>query len=482
MKLRYVITAGLFILLYCTAGASLPAGGYGQVSVKKWADDRKSAFTFTFDDGFISQYNYVKPILESFGFRGTFFIISGSMNEDLPGIWRYGSWKQFREMAIGGHEIGSHSVRHYDLTTLATGDTLTDSTLLFELYQSRKTIEQKISNQKCITFAYPFNSHNAYVRNETALFYESGRSGSDVPMDSTLSDTEFYKIGAKEERFSSPRNSPQDDLDELDDFETYEGGAITSGKWGMLIAHEVVPFSQIADLEIAGSWYPMTTEWLTSFCEWLKARGDNNEVWVETMGNITRYMKERERFQYNVTVQTSTQIEINATDNLPNQVYNYPLTVDVAVPTDWEGAYIIQGTRRDSVNTFIAGGSVYVRTTIIPDGGVFILNKRVNPTGVAEGNSAPRVYSLEQNYPNPFNPSTRIKYTIPLESSVRITVFNALGEVVRELANDLRSAGTYEIRFNSLGISSGVYFYSILANSMDGKHSFRETRKMVLMK
>jgi hypothetical protein len=89
---------------------------------------------------------------------------------------------------------------------------------------------------------------------------------------------------------------------------------------------------------------------------------------------------------------------------------------------------------------------------------------------------------LEQNYPNPFNPSTRIKYSIPFESNVRVTVFNALGEAVRELTNEMQGAGTYEVSFNSLGISSGVYFYSILANSRDGKQSFREAKKMLLMK
>jgi hypothetical protein len=94
----------------------------------------------------------------------------------------------------------------------------------------------------------------------------------------------------------------------------------------------------------------------------------------------------------------------------------------------------------------------------------------------------PVVYSLEQNYPNPFNPSTRIKYSIPFESNVRVTVFNALGEAVRELTNELQGAGTYEVSFNSLGISSGVYFYSIMANSRDGKQSFRETKKMLLLK
>jgi hypothetical protein len=214
----------------------------------------------------------------------------------------------------------------------------------------------------------------------------------------------------------------------------------------------------------------------------VKQRSDSNEIWVETMGNITRYMKEREQFQYNVTAETDTQIQISATDNLNDQIYNYPLTVDITVPPDWEGAFVIQGSRTDSVNTIAAGNNAYVRTKVIPDGGILILNKRVKPTGIVNINSAPWNYSLEQNYPNPFNPSTRIRYSIATESNVRITVFNALGEEVRELTNEMRGAGTYEENFNSLGISSGVYFYSIVASSSDGKQCFRETKKMLLLK
>lgn len=483
MKFSFTVLIAVFILLiqFSVLGAS-PTGGYGQVSVKKWADDRKSAFSFTFDDGLMSQYTYATPLLDSFGFKGTFFVISGSMTDFLPPIWRYGTWGQFNSMAIDGHEIGSHTVTHADLTTLATGDTSTAGTLLYELYQSKKTIEQKISNQKCITIAYPFNANNTKVSNETALFYEAGRAGSNIPMDSALTGLGYYTIGAKEEQFNTPRDSVQDDLDELLDFETYEDSAITDGKWGMLMAHDVVPFSLITDSLLGITWYPMSTEWLTSLCQWLKPKSDSNEVWVETMGNIVRYMKEREKFQYNVSLQTDSQIQINGTDNLNDMIYNYPLTVDITVPTDWESVYVIQGSRTDSVNTIADGSSAYVRTRIIPDGGILILNKRVTSTGVVDVNTAPRIYSLEQNYPNPFNPTTRIRYTIPFESNVRMTVFNALGEEVRELTNGTQGAGTYEVNFNGLGISSGVYFYSVTATSIDGKQNFRETKKMLLLK
>jgi len=239
-----ILSAGLLVLLLLPITAIRPEGGYGQVSVKKWADGRKSAFTFTFDDACMSQYTYATPVLDSFGFKGTFFVISGSgfMTDSLPGIGRFGTWNQFRSMALEGHEIGSHTVTHPYLISLPTGDFRTVGTLIYELVQSKNTIEQKITNQKCISLAYPYFIYNSNVKNETAIYYEGGRGGSIVPIDISLPDSGFYSIGGKEEEFNTPRNSIQDDLDELQDMENYEQSSITDGKWGMLEAHEVVPF------------------------------------------------------------------------------------------------------------------------------------------------------------------------------------------------------------------------------------------------
>jgi peptidoglycan/xylan/chitin deacetylase (PgdA/CDA1 family) len=577
MNFRIQILRAILIVLLFLPITAISPHGYGITSVKKWADDRKSAFSFTFDDGSMTQYTYAIPVLDSFKFKGTFFPVSSFLTDDLPANYPWGTWKQFRTMALEGHEIGSHTVTHPDLTKLTTGNILTPGTLLYELYRSQKTIEQKITNQKCITIAYPDLAYNTNVVNKTSFYYQSARSGGNFPIDSSLTGSGLYTIGAYEELFTTPRNSTLDDLDELQDFETYEQSSITDGKWGMLEAHEVVPFSQLANLLDEGSWYPMTTEWLASLCQWLKQKSDRNLVWVETMGNITRYMREREEFKYSIIWQTTTQILINATDNLSNTIYNYPLTVDITVPPDWKAVIGIQGSRKETVITFIAGANTYVRMHVIPDGGILILNKTdpvlqpplpieltsftaaiINKSihlnwktateinnnrfdiermiedkswqnigslpGAGNSNSpktysfidnsplskgkycyrlkqtdndghykyssiievevtfAPSYYSLEQNYPNPFNPSTRIKYSIPFESNVSLIIFNSLGEAVKELTNEMQVAGTYEVNFNRSGLSSGVYFYSIEAISRDGSQSFRETKKMILMK
>ena len=94
----------------------------------------------------------------------------------------------------------------------------------------------------------------------------------------------------------------------------------------------------------------------------------------------------------------------------------------------------------------------------------------------------PSQYSLEQNYPNPFNPSTTIRYALPFESKVAITVYNLLGQEVATLVNDVKSSGYHEILFNASELSSGVYLYRINAVSSVGSKEFSSTKKLILLK
>jgi hypothetical protein len=97
------------------------------------------------------------------------------------------------------------------------------------------------------------------------------------------------------------------------------------------------------------------------------------------------------------------------------------------------------------------------------------------------GNSAvnsysPSAYSLEQNYPNPFNPETRIRFSLPVSGHVSLKIYDIAGREIVTLVDEIRIAGSYETRFSASNLSSGVYFYRIIA----GK--FRETMRMIVLK
>jgi hypothetical protein len=95
---------------------------------------------------------------------------------------------------------------------------------------------------------------------------------------------------------------------------------------------------------------------------------------------------------------------------------------------------------------------------------------------VDESREIPRRYALGQNYPNPFNPATTIRYELPQKSAVQLTVFNALGQQVAQLVNGDMEQGFHEVRFDGKNLSSGMYFYRILAGE------FVQTRTFMLLR
>jgi hypothetical protein len=93
-----------------------------------------------------------------------------------------------------------------------------------------------------------------------------------------------------------------------------------------------------------------------------------------------------------------------------------------------------------------------------------------------EGTGVPRVFALEQNYPNPFNPRTVVRSQLPVVSNVKLIVYDVLGREVAMLVNERRAPGYYQDTFDATGLSSGIYFYKLIAGS------FVETKKALLIK
>jgi len=92
------------------------------------------------------------------------------------------------------------------------------------------------------------------------------------------------------------------------------------------------------------------------------------------------------------------------------------------------------------------------------------------------GSQIPQAYSLAQNYPNPFNPATEIRYALPKDCKVKLTIYNVLGEKVATLVDGKQKAGYMTARWDASFFSSGIYFYRLQAGD------FVETKKMILLK
>jgi photosystem II stability/assembly factor-like uncharacterized protein len=135
---------------------------------------------------------------------------------------------------------------------------------------------------------------------------------------------------------------------------------------------------------------------------------------------------------------------------------------------------------------FTSANTGYIASDIYYPGEIGYIFKTTNGGATwikPVNNEFPTEYRLEQNYPNPFNPVTSIKFQVagvghPEYSGQTVTlqVFDLLGKEVAVLVNDKLQAGTYEVTFDAVDLTSGIYFYKLTA----GK--FTDTKKLVLIK
>ena len=95
----------------------------------------------------------------------------------------------------------------------------------------------------------------------------------------------------------------------------------------------------------------------------------------------------------------------------------------------------------------------------------------------SEEHSIPENFTLLQNYPNPFNPITKIIYELGISSFVRIRIYDLLGKEIGEFIDQKQNSGQYEVEFDGSALSSGIYFYSLIADN-----KVIDTKKMVLIR
>jgi hypothetical protein len=140
------------------------------------------------------------------------------------------------------------------------------------------------------------------------------------------------------------------------------------------------------------------------------------------------------------------------------------------IPDNWVYALALDGNDNTWIGTWLGGLAVYREGGVILNAGQESLSTKI-----------PSTFKLFHNYPNPFNPSTKIKFTIPLNVkremlNVTLKVYDILGNEIATLINEEKPTGSYEITWNAKGLPSGLYFYQLQAGS------FLETKKMVFVK
>ncbi len=105
--------------------------------------------------------------------------------------------------------------------------------------------------------------------------------------------------------------------------------------------------------------------------------------------------------------------------------------------------------------------------------------EKEDEAGIKDG--IPHSFSLYQNYPNPFNPETVIKYDLPRQVHINLTIYNIMGQKVRTLVDEIQEPGYQTLFWNGRDdenkeVASGIYFFKLKADN------YEAVKRMILLR
>jgi len=261
---------------------ALQYGNPSSIEIAKFHANKEAAVSFAFDDGVARPTANIVPMLDATGLTGTFFIIPG-MIDTFPEPY-YATWDTWREVAGKGYEIGNHSLTHLSLPDLDAAQ------LDAEVNQSYNRIREVIGTAP-VSFAFPYNYWTRPV------------------LDVVLQ----HHIVAR-----------------VDEPISYEGAGFTAA-WANGLVDDAVQARQwivpmIHGVGLDGPGYrPIDTEQLNQHLQYVKAH--LNQVWVDTFGNVARYVQERDAVKITRLEIGDRQVRFQLDSSLDSQRFDRPLTV-----------------------------------------------------------------------------------------------------------------------------------------------------------
>ena len=285
-NIKSLTLTALLLTALTASAADMPTPTTDQgIRVARFKADREAAISFTLDDGWEDNATIAAPLFDRYGFHATFFLVPAVIplndNEKKPNN-KYGqiSWDRWKQIAQAGHEIANHTLHHVSLTNSS------NEVVQAEIDGGRQLIAQKIGIAP-VSFAYPGNHRDDRVRKFVYARHAVARE---------------FETGYGRPGFTTEKANQLVDK------------ALAEKRWMVAMLHAIVDgyaaFSSASILE-----------------EHLKhVQTLNDRLWVDTFGNVGRYVKQRDAAKLSVK-RDATSATIILTTGLDASLFNLPLTV-----------------------------------------------------------------------------------------------------------------------------------------------------------
>lgn len=279
------VITGLVILAAALAASAAEVADEG-VRVARFKGDREAALSFTLDDGWEDNATLAAPLFDRYGIHATFFLVPGRIpldDREKP-THDYGKipWARWKQIAQAGHEIGNHTLHHQGLRKLD------DAAVRAEIDGGRQLIAEQIGVTP-VSFAYPGNGRDdrlrkfVYAQHAIAREFESGYGGA---------------------KFTTEKANGM------------VAAALQQKRWMVAMLHAIT--NGYSAFPNAGM--------LEEHLKYVQPLQDR--LWVDTFGNVGRYVKERDAAKLEVK-RDATSVTLTLTTGLEAGLFNVPLTVVV---------------------------------------------------------------------------------------------------------------------------------------------------------
>jgi hypothetical protein len=322
------VAACLGFCMHCAAARTIDS----PYQIGSWPGFRTAALSYTFDDNCSNQLAVAVPMFNEFSFKLTLFTVTTWVT----------SWAGLKSAALLGHEIASHTVTHVSLGGLGA------STQDNELKNSRDAINANITNQKCVTMAYP----NCIEATDaiTSAYYFAARGCSGVIE---------LKTPAKFMNISSIVCGSSGNYTTAQSLNGLTNQTVNSGGWCVLLFHGI---------DNDGGYSPFSSAVLRTHLQHVDSL--KTVIWVSTFGNVARYIRERDSVSVIEVSNNGNSITVQVMDNLDNSIFNYPITLRRPLPGAWSNASVMQNGLK--IASSIIGQNIVV--DVVPDGGDIVLS------------------------------------------------------------------------------------------------------------
>lgn len=345
IPLEGIFAVALFAMLSCSKQngnlTEEPRTGEPQLKaaqspyeIARWSGFRTAAVSYTFDDNCSNQVAIAIPALNTYGFKGTFFLVTN---------WGP-NWKGYKSAAQNGHEIGSHTASHPSMGGLTTTEQTSQITSSINAITSNIGI-------KPVTLAWPNCSVGSTSLAQQYFIASRGCSGQIEPS----TPANFMNI-------SSFVCGSAGSIKTSADFQNKANSAATSNGWVVYLIHGIDNdggYSSLSSTELKNS--------LSFF------NANPYKFWVAGFATVAKYIKERNAANLTQTGSTSTTLTLTLSDDLDNSVYNVPISIRRPLPSGWTNA---SATQNGQGITCYISPSGYIVFSAIADKGTIVITKK----------------------------------------------------------------------------------------------------------